>query len=285
MKKQLFPRSWQTWPLLAFGLAVLTSMSTANVADADLVYEATTGNSTVVTNGAGTPGILTFTGATPDLIITNNNGNFNMAGFASTSDINTLLAAASKPALAATDTVTFATTVDSISAVVLRSNGFEFGMADTVAFRGGSTSNLILGMAAANSGSDVRLMASFQDDGTRNFNANQASLEDGFSITLTANSAGYSFFLSDILVAGSTVPEYTNGDTTATVSGTFAGTEFLDNFSTGYFYTAAQRFNGTVGDLVVDYSVATIDVTAIPEPTSLGIIALGLVGLVARRRR
>lgn len=145
-------------------------------------------------------------------------------------------------------------TVDSISAT-LRSNGVEFGLSDTAAFRGGSAANLLLGMAGSNAGSDVRITASFQDDGSLDFNSNMAAIQDGFSITLTANAAGYSFTLSDILVAGSTNALYTDGATTATIAGTFAGTEFLDNFSTGHFYTAFQQFGGT---MVADISSASI---------------------------
>ncbi|MGB7327067.1 MAG: PEP-CTERM sorting domain-containing protein [Rubripirellula sp.] len=269
----------QTGPLMAFGLAVLIPMSMPSVADAAIVFSATTGNSTVVQNN----GAPTFTGMTPNLLVTAASINNNMVGFASTNDINTLLGTP----LAAADTVTMSVTVDSLTGGNLRSNGVEFGMASAVGFRPAS-GNLILKMAGSNQGSDVLLIAeSFQDGGASlDFNSNQAALADGFRITLTANAAGYSFFLEDILVAGSTNPLYTDGDTTATISGTFAGTEFLDNFGTGRFYTAVQsQLTGTPNQMTTDYSLATIDVTAVPEPSSFAMVGLAALGLSGFRRR
>ncbi|MEP4077268.1 hypothetical protein [Haloferula sp.] len=224
------------------------------------VFSADTGNITAVNNnGAGT-----ISGATPDLIVTNASVSNNMGGFASTSDINTL----NGSALTAADTVTIKVTVDSLTVGNLRANGVEFGMASAVGFR--PANSLLIGMAGSNNGSDVRIVAgSFQDAGTLEFNSSQADIIDGFSITLTANAAGYTFFLEDILVAGSTNPAYSNGDTTATISGTFSGTEFLDNFSTGHFYSAVQQQTAGAA-MVADYSVATIDVVNVPDMDSDG---------------
>jgi hypothetical protein len=140
-------------------------------------------------------------------------------------------------------------TIDSITGASLRANGITFGLAGAQAF-GGGTGNLLLGIEAANNGSDVLIInSSFQDAGLAGFDITESSLYDGFSITLTADQSGYTFLLADIIVTGS-------GATSATVSGSFAGTEFVDNFGTGYFYTAAQKYDD--GDMTIDYSEASI---------------------------
>ncbi|MEP4049578.1 MAG: M60 family metallopeptidase [Luteolibacter sp.] len=208
-------------------------------------------------------GLLTLTGTTPDLLLDNGNGGFNIGGFTSTQSINTL----TPVNLAATDTVTMSATIDSIGGTgELRANGIDFGMSSAADLRGGGSSlNLLLGIEAANTGSDVNLVGSFVGDADVGFDILQSSLEDGFRITLTANSTGYRFVLTDIVVRES-------GKTTAVVSGTFSGTEFVDYFSGGHFHLSAQKWNN--GNLEVDLSEASIDVTSDPNPLADAMLLL-----------
>ncbi|MGJ8641999.1 MAG: PEP-CTERM sorting domain-containing protein [Luteolibacter sp.] len=253
------------------------------------IFSATTANITAIANApSGGEMLPTITGATPNLLVTQAAQNNNMAGFASTSNIDTLIGGGG---LTAADTVTMSVTVDSISGAQFRSNGYEFGLSESASFRP-ATGSFLLGMAASNSGSDVRFMSKFgstdvNGDGSLDWNSNQDAILDGFTITLTADVVGYSFFIEGILVAGSTNADYTDGDTTATISGNWAGTEFLDNFGGGHLYTAVQQRTGqTEGDnMITDYSAATIDVTVVPEPSSAALLGLAGLVLILRRRK
>ena len=211
-----------------------------------IVYEAEPDNSTLVVNTSNNSGLLSLTGTPGDLVLTNANGSFNMGGFASSSTIDTLNATA----LTDEDTVVMTMTVDSIDGS-LRSNGIEFGLAEDAVFRGGSTNNLLLAIKGPNDGGDVEIFASFQDIGDSGYAVTAASLYDGFGLSLTANSAGYTFVLTDV--------ELGTGTNWVTVSGTFAPGVFTNYFSGGNFYYAAQKFN-TGAPLISTISDATLSV-------------------------
>lgn len=261
--------------------AVAITVMMAGVTQAAIIYEATTGNTTLFNNNNNATGSMTLTGATPDLLLANSHGNFNTGGFASTDSINTL----NGTALTASDTVTMIVTVDSIShtdSSQLRSRGFEFGMASTATFDGNtpvSTSNLILNVGGVGNPQPAVFMRNSFADFTvpAEFAISEASAADGFSVTLTANAAGFTFSFSGLEPVD---PLDTVGD----VSGTFTGTQFVDFFGAGRYYASAQkRFAGTT---TLDFSVATIDVTTIPEPSSLLLLGgMGAATVLGRRRQ
>jgi hypothetical protein len=206
------------------------------------IWSATTANTTVIDSEYSSTGPATLSGTEGNLVLTSSNGGFNADGFASTADINTL----NGTALVDTDTVTIKLTVDSISGD-LRANGVTFGMFSS-AEAATTDTGMLIGAKMANQGSAVNIRASFQDIGDTGFFATDAELYDGFTMTLTANAAGYTFVLESV---GATSP--------ITVSGTFAGTEFLDHFGSGHFYFSAQKFN--TGPVSTTISEASISVT------------------------
>lgn len=221
-------------------MALITSASAAPF------YSATPGNTALFTNGVADNGLMTLSGATPNLILNNNNGAFNHGGFSSMESMSTLLGTA----LDATDAVALTLTVDSIGGSgELRANGIFFGMAGAAALTGGRAPSLLLQIEAGNNGSDVAVSSSFTTGGDAGFNALQSSLEDGFSITLTANRSGYQFELSDIVTD--------SGATSSSVEGTFGGTEFVDHFNGGRFYFSAQKWNN--GNIELDISKASVE--------------------------
>ncbi|MDF7809641.1 PEP-CTERM sorting domain-containing protein [Pontiellaceae bacterium B12219] len=245
----------------------------AGAVSAGVVYEATTANTTLFNNGFNESGTTTLSGTGSDLLMSNSSGLLNAAGFTSSQNVQALNGAA----LTADDEVVMKLTIDDITAGGIRGNGIEFGMAAGTGFRSGS-SNLILALEAQNQGSDVLIqVTSFQNAGEVGFDLTEASLEDGLSVTFTANAAGYSFLLEDIVVDGGV----NDGNTSALVTGTFAGTEFIDYFSGGFFYTGVQKDNS--GALGVDYSEASISV--VPEPATLGLVTAMGGGLLFFRRR
>jgi hypothetical protein len=239
------------------------ALGLASVANAGVIYSATTGNSTLLDSGYNSTGSATLTGTEGNLVVYNNNGGFNSAGIASTENINTL----NGTALTADDTVILKVTVDSISGD-LRSQGVIFGMFSSNSVPNADT-GLIIGTEMGNIGNDINIRSSFQDIGATGDKSSNAEIYNGFSITLTANVDGYSFVLDSI------------GDTTPiTVNGTFSGTEFVDNFGTGHFNYSAQKFN--TGAVTTTISEATI--TVIPEPATLGlVVAMGGSLLWVRR--
>lgn len=242
------------------GLPLVSTISEATISvDTVIVpvtfFEATTNNTTLFSNGVADTGLMTLSGATPDLILTNNNGSFNNGGFGSTENMSSLLGTS----LHSSNEVTIRVTVDSIGGVgELRSNGFSFGMGGAPVFYGGGTHSLFMAIAADNSGAGVSLYSTFLTGGATGLAVSQSSLEDGFGITLTANSRGYRFELTDIVVNGS-------GATTAEVQGSFFGTEFVDHFNQGHFYLSAQKWN--TGNVVLDVSEASMAVVEIFVPT------------------
>ncbi|MEP4077269.1 hypothetical protein [Haloferula sp.] len=240
---------------------------TLSATHATVIFDASTGNTSSITNNgtptgvAGTPGSLTYTGATDG---------FNNAGFASTDNINTLIGGAG---LTDADTVTITLNVSSITGGALRSQGVLFGMSgDTSTILGGANSMLIQ-MEGGNIGSDILIGAnSFQDAGDTGLQNFNSAILNGFTATLTADKDGYEFSLTGV---HTTSPHI--------VTGTFSGTEFVDNFGTGHFYYTAQKFNQATA-LTTNITEASIDVTTVPEPSGVTILGLCGVGLLLRRR-
>ena len=103
-----------------------------------------------------------------------------------------------------------------------------------------------------------------------------ATITDGFTITLDADVSGYTFTLDSI------------GGSQAVISGDFAPGEFVDIVGTGHFFYSQQQFNsGNNGvNLLANITEASVHVTtAVPEPSSLALLAIGAVGICVRRRR
>ena len=105
--------------------------------------------------------------------------------------------------------------------------------------------------------------------------ATEASLLDGFTITLQADSSGYLFTVSDIVQTGFPAT------TTLTFGGTFSGTEFVDNFGSGHIYFTAQKDANP--DMIA--KVSEFSITLVPEPSRALLTGLGLGVCLLRRRR
>lgn len=66
------------------------------------------------------------------------------------------------------------------------------------------------------------------------------------------------------------------------ISNTFGGVSVTAGDTIDYGFSVAVETAGTAGAVI---SSVEVDFTAVPEPTSTTILAIGLIGLVARRRR
>lgn len=242
-----------------------------SAASAFVIYDATPANSTFVYNAVrGKSASGSVTGTAGALVLTNSGIDFGMVGFASARDINTMKGTA----LTSTDTVTFKATIASITGLI-RANGVEFGLSPSASYR--PDGHLIYSMKA-----DDALHAfyenAFIDARKISARSSEASMKDGFDISLVANHAGYTFTISGIK------DRENGGATTITKSGTFTGTQFVDLFGGGHFYLAVQQYNDD-GDTLMRISEAQISVTP-AEPVSLGLItgAFGAGILIISRR-
>lgn len=237
-------------------------------ASAATIFNASTSNTTLVDNGVASETDNSLTGSPGSLVFTQSGGQNNNAGFTSTSSINTLLGTP----LTAADTVTFTATISSMTGD-LRSHGIAFGM-NPSAIEVTEVNNLMFELrpndtlvAMANNPFDT-------PDTALDFGVTEASLLDGFGITLVVNNAGWTFSLFGVTA--------TSGTTIKNVSGTFTGTQFVDNFGSGHFQLVSQK-EATPNPLVMNISEASISV--IPEPSALAMLGLGLGALMLRRRR
>ncbi|MBK1855612.1 PEP-CTERM sorting domain-containing protein [Verrucomicrobiaceae bacterium 5K15] len=253
----------------------LGAVSLLHSAHAAIIYNASTSNSGIVGNAVNLTS-NSFTGTTGALTVTTDaSGNNNASGIASNDDINTLKGSA----LLATDTVTMKMIVTNTTGVNnLRANGIEFGMSPNgTGFR--PAENLIFQIDADNDDSGMAIDNFYDPDLTLNvagWAVTEASLADGFTVTLVADSDGFTFTLFDIEEVGNL------SNTTLSYSNTFTGSQFVDNFGGGHMYYTRQ---GTAGEVDVNISEFSIDVTPIPEPSAAGLLGLSGLALILRRRR
>lgn len=238
------------------------------VANAGVIFSATTNNTTLLRNTAGGSGTPTLTGATTDLLYTNPRGANSNGGFASTDTINTLLGRS----LTAADTVTMSVAIDSVTANTLSAGGLIFGMGAETTFQAAGGFAIALRVSGGSPQAQIPGFSFTDVNQDLGFETDLASIADGCGVTLVANNAGYTFSFT-----GLTADE---GNGIADVTGSFSGTQFVDNFGTGHFYVTTQK--DAAPDMVVDYNTATIDV--IPEPATLGLIAAAGFGLLFTRR-
>ena len=249
------------------------AMSTGSITSADVVFDADTTNTTLSGNNLGPAG--TLTGSPGDLDLQNNGTNFNITALFSTDDINTLNGAT----LTDLDTVTATITVSGLSVGQLRSSGIEFGLQSALDNPLSiDPGDLFVRAEASNVGGDIGTFfngGGFVDSGA---GGTTATITDGFTITLDADVDGYTFTLESI---GATSP--------VEISGDFTGTQFVDFVGGGRFYYAQQQFNTANNgvNLLGNITAASVDVTtaAVPEPSSLALLAIGAVGICVRRRR
>jgi hypothetical protein len=222
----------------------------ATTTQAEIMFNASTINTTLVGNGVQVSGTgATLTGSPGNLVYTNPNGVNNMSGFTSTSDVDTLRG----KALSDKDTIVFSATITSMTGT-LSANGFEFGMSPNATdFR---PDGRLFVKCAATGAVSIQGLATVTSD----FTISTTSLADGFGVTLTVNKDGWvAEFTGVTLASGSS----------AIVSGSFTGTEFLDNFGNGHFYLAAQKTASP--NMVFNFSEASIDG---PTSKALSLIAI-----------
>ncbi|MEM7311668.1 MAG: hypothetical protein AAF497_00815 [Planctomycetota bacterium] len=226
----------------------------------------------------------------------NNNAAFIDSGDSTGTTINGWTNAVLGRNLATTDTVTVRGTVAPEGIYNPIANGFELGSHSAQGFR--AQPNLLFQIRAFNTfdGNSISGTAPFFDyvaNGTgvnmRN-NASEivdeASSGDGFSFEATYTESLFTFEISDIIVAstGATTLTYTFDPTVdATSSGATSGFDFLTDVGNGFAYYSQQK--QAQGDFPMIISNFEVEVTAVPEPTSMLALIAGLLGLAPGLRR
>lgn len=210
-----------------------------------------------------------------------NSGNNNAAFVASSSTVS----GANGGAISATDTVTVCGTIDSFVGNPT-ANGFEFGLQNGTGFR--SDPNLLFQIDDGGNRGGLAPFFSTSGPGANVNNsdtpgATEASLGDGFSFSAVYDAAGITYTVSDIITTNEQGAEPV-GATSYTWFHTDAAyvanwTTLVGNSSAYYSHQKA----GVPGTSTI--SKFSIDVTAVPEPSSLALVGLGVIGMCARRRR
>lgn len=104
--------------------------------------------------------------------------------------------------------------------------------------------------------------------------ATLASIQDGFSMTLTINMAGWDLGITGLEDAGATA--ITGGSGVWSVGGISDWADFSDDMRVG----ASYQTNGGAGDM----NISSINLTQVPEPSALALLGLAGLGLLRRRR-
>jgi len=221
-------------------LAVGTAIGSAFVEDAGpadpspgvVIFDADPGdisgttNINAITNNNDVPGI---SGTAGDITVTLNGDNFSNQGMASQDNISSLLG---RP-LADTDTVTMTFVLEETNDIV--ANGIELGLSPNgTGFRPEDNLALAIDAEGGNSGLSIGNVLGLSNR-VLGFGFTEASVIDGFTLTLTADVEGYVFEIVDVVTTEST------SRTSAQFFGTFTGSQFLDIFSTGHIYGTVQR--------------------------------------------
>lgn len=193
-------------------------------------FTGTDGNVNRITNYPNQPPIVS--GAVNDITVDLVGGNLNNAGIASKQTINELFDAFNGGSLEETDAVVLTFEFESVGDIA--QNGIELGISPNgTGFRPAGNFFFVIDDNGALSGmAQGNVLGLGANDA--GFGFTEASLSDGFTATLTADVNGFTFDFTDVVVAGS-------GNTSASFSGNFTGTQFLDIFSNGHMYSTTQR--------------------------------------------
>ena len=136
---------------------------------------------------------------------------------------------------------------------------------------------------------------SFTLDGLGNVTAFTFTLDQYNNIGGTPETDVFTYGLADLFTAG---PGGTDNSFAATISGdSVTALSFLTDSQAGYWTPDSQfqvsdlangdanSFNSDVGNLTVGTLVVSAETTPVPEPASMLVLATGLLGLAAARRR
>lgn len=247
----------------------IATLGMAGTSSGAVIFEASPTNTTLGNNELG--GLGTLTGTPGDLDFQNNGSGFNLSGFSSTDNINTL----NGTPITDSDTVTLTISVASFSVGALRANGVSFGLDNDAAavISIDDAGDNIIRLEASNAGGDIFnfLDGSSIDTG---FTSTTAELTNGFTATLVADVDGFTYTLESV---GNTSP--------LTVSGSFSGTEFVDTVGSAHFSFSQQQFNAANNGVNLLSNITEARIEVIPEPSSTALLGLAGLAFIMRRRK